>query len=91
MKVLKLERLGMFVELINSTINIIEKDKTVTLDFVNSDLAEFWFNSLVTQIESLADFTVQPLSGAFYFKKIQYIIDLHVNNVYYNKCSKEVR
>lgn len=58
MKVLKLERLGMFVELINSTINIIEKDKTVTLDFVNPDLAEFWFNSLVTQIESLADFTV---------------------------------
>lgn len=58
MKVLKLERLGMFVELINSTINIIGKDKTVTLDFVNPDLAEFWFNSLVTQIESLADFTV---------------------------------
>ncbi len=41
MKVLKLERLGMFVELINSTINIIGKDKTVTLDFVNSDLAEY--------------------------------------------------
>lgn len=58
MKVLKLERLGMFVELINSTINIIENDKTVTLDFINSDLAEFWFNSLVTQIESLEDFTV---------------------------------
>ncbi|MEJ1313686.1 hypothetical protein [Latilactobacillus sakei] len=56
MKVLKLERLGMFVELINSTINIIGKDKTVTLDFVNPDLAEFWFNSLVTQIESLQDF-----------------------------------
>lgn len=58
MKVLKLERLGMFIELVNSTINIIEKDKTVTLSFVNSDLAEFWFNSLITQIESLEDFTV---------------------------------
>ena len=56
MTVLEIKQIGLFVELENSTINIIGKDKTVTLDFVNSDLAEFWFNSLVTQIESLQDF-----------------------------------
>lgn len=56
MRVLKIESLDMFIELLSSTISIIEKDKSVTLDFVNSELAEFWFNSLVTQIESLQDF-----------------------------------
>lgn len=38
-----------------STINIVGS-KNIALKFIDASLAEFWFNSLVTQIESLQDF-----------------------------------
>jgi len=58
MKVLRIESIGIFVELISSTINIEGTGKSLHLNFVNRELAEFWFDSLTVQIESLDEFTI---------------------------------
>lgn len=55
MKCLMISSLDLMVELHGSTINIVGS-KNIALKFIDASLAEFWFNSLVTQIESLQDF-----------------------------------
>ncbi|WP_424349278.1 hypothetical protein ACPBEH_00080 [Latilactobacillus sp. 5-91] len=55
MKCLMIKRLDLMIELQDSTINIVG-NKNLELKFIEASLAEFWFNSLVTQVESLQDF-----------------------------------
>lgn len=57
MKVLRIESIGIFIELMNSSINI-EGKSNLTIDFKNDTLASFWFESLRTQIESLNEFII---------------------------------
>lgn len=57
MKVLRIESIGIFIELMNSSINIGGKSN-LTIDFKNDTLASFWFESLRTQIESLNEFII---------------------------------
>lgn len=55
MKVLRIESIGIFIELMNSSINIGGKSN-LTINFKNDTLASFWFESLRTQMESLNEF-----------------------------------
>lgn len=57
MKVLRIESIGIFIELMNSSINIGGKSN-LTIDFKNDTLVSFWFESLRTQIESLNEFII---------------------------------
>ncbi|WDC92802.1 hypothetical protein PSR33_09590 (plasmid) [Latilactobacillus curvatus] len=57
MKVLRIESIGIFIELMNSSINI-EGKSNLTIDFKNDTLASFWFESLLTQVESLDEFAL---------------------------------
>lgn len=57
MKVLRIESIGLFIELHDSSI-IIEGKSNLTIDFKNDTLASFWFESLLTQVESLDEFAL---------------------------------
>ena len=57
MKVLRIESIGIFIELMNSSINI-EGKSNLTIDFKNDTLTSFWFESLLTQVESLDEFAL---------------------------------
>ncbi|WHQ78065.1 hypothetical protein QFC96_09570 [Latilactobacillus curvatus] len=57
MKVLRIESIGLFIELHDSSI-VIEGKSNLTIDFKNDTLASFWFESLRTQIESLNEFII---------------------------------
>lgn len=57
MEVLQIESLGLFIELSGPSINI-EGTNKFTLEFKNEILANFWFESLKTQMESLDEFII---------------------------------
>lgn len=57
LKVLRIESIGLFIELHDSSI-VIEGKSNLTIDFKNDTLASFWFESLLTQVESLDEFAL---------------------------------
>lgn len=57
MKVLRIESIGLFIELHDSSI-VIEGKSNLTIDFKNDVLTSFWFESLLTQVESLDEFAL---------------------------------
>lgn len=57
MTVIEIERLGIFVELENSTINI-EGTENFKLEFQNEILAGVWFQTLLDLVETLPEFTI---------------------------------
>ncbi len=57
MTVLQIKELGLFIELHNSSI-LIEGKSNLTINFKNDTLASFWFESLLTQVESLNEFAI---------------------------------
>lgn len=57
MAVLQIKELGLFIELHDSSI-VIEGKSNLTIDFKNDTLASFWFESLLTQVESLDEFAI---------------------------------
>ncbi|WP_208422083.1 hypothetical protein [Latilactobacillus fragifolii] len=57
MIVLELEQLGIFVELENSTINIVGTEH-FSLEFQNEILAGIWFQTLLDLVETLPEFTL---------------------------------
>ncbi|MCM6843944.1 hypothetical protein NE293_04545 [Latilactobacillus curvatus] len=57
MTVLQIKALGLFIELHDSSI-VIEGKSNLTIDFKNDTLASFWFESLLTQVESLDEFAL---------------------------------
>ncbi|BCX29457.1 hypothetical protein [Latilactobacillus curvatus] len=57
MTVLQIKELGLFIELHDSSI-VIEGKSNLTIDFKNDTLASFWFESLLTQVESLDEFAI---------------------------------
>lgn len=56
MLVIEVERLGIFVELQDSTINI-EGKQNFNLEFQNDALAGIWFQTLLDLMETLPEFT----------------------------------
>ncbi|WP_413481254.1 hypothetical protein [Latilactobacillus sakei] len=57
MTVLEIKQIGLFVELENSTINIVGTEH-FTLEFQNEILAGIWFQTLLDLIETLPEFTL---------------------------------
>ena len=57
MTVLEIEQLGIFVELENSTINIVGTER-FSLEFQNEILAGIWFQTLLDLVETLPEFTL---------------------------------
>mgnify|MGYP000974777018 FL=1 len=57
MQVIEIEELGLFVELENSTINIVGTEH-FGLEFQNEILAGIWFQTLLDLVETLPEFTI---------------------------------
>jgi len=57
MTVLEIKQIGLFVELENSTINIVGTEH-FTLEFQNEILAGIWFQALLDLVEILPEFTL---------------------------------
>ncbi|WP_259770358.1 hypothetical protein [Latilactobacillus curvatus] len=57
MQVIEIEELGLFVELENSTINIVGTEY-FTLEFQTEILAGIWFQTLLDLVETLPEFTL---------------------------------
>ncbi|GED82638.1 hypothetical protein [Latilactobacillus phage TMW 1.706 P1] len=57
MQVIGIEELGLFVELENSTINIVGTEH-FGLEFQNEILAGIWFQTLLDLVETLPEFTL---------------------------------
>lgn len=57
MTVLEIKQLGLFVELENSTINIVGTEH-FGLEFQNEILAGVWFQTLLDLVETLPEFTL---------------------------------
>ena len=57
MQVIEIEELGLFVELENSTINIVGTEH-FSLEFQNEILAGIWFQTLLDLVETLPEFTL---------------------------------
>lgn len=57
MQAIEIEELGVFVELENSTINIIGTER-FELEFQSEILAGVWFQTLLDLVETLPEFTV---------------------------------
>ncbi|WP_157696690.1 hypothetical protein [Latilactobacillus curvatus] len=57
MTVLEIKQLGVFIELENSTINIVGTEH-FGLEFQNEILAGVWFQTLLDLVETLPEFTI---------------------------------
>lgn len=57
MQAIEIEELGVFIELENSTINIIGTEH-FGLEFQNEILAGIWFQTLLDLVETLPEFTI---------------------------------
>lgn len=57
MEALEIESLGIFIKLVGDSIYI-EGTDLLPFKFRNEILAKFWFDCLVTQIETLDEYTV---------------------------------
>lgn len=57
MQVIEIEELGLFVELENSTINIVGTEH-FGLEFQSEILAGVWFQTLLDLVETLPEFTI---------------------------------
>ena len=57
MQVIEIEELGLFVELENSTINIVGTEH-FGLEFQNEILAGIWFQTQLDLVETLPEFTL---------------------------------
>ncbi len=57
MQVIEIEELGLFVELENSTINIVGTE-IFRIEFQNEMLADIWFQTLLDLVETLPEFTL---------------------------------
>ncbi|WP_373711822.1 MULTISPECIES: hypothetical protein [Jeotgalibaca] len=57
MQAIEIEELGIFVELENSTINIVGTEH-FGLEFQNEILAGIWFQTLLDLVETLPEFTL---------------------------------
>ena len=57
MQAIEIEELGLFVELKNSTINIVGTEH-FSLEFQSEILAGVWFQTLLDLVETLPEFTI---------------------------------
>lgn len=57
MQAIEIEELGVFIELENSTINIVGTEH-FGLEFQNEILAGIWFQTLLDLVETLPEFTL---------------------------------
>lgn len=57
MQAIEIEELGLFIELENSTINIVGTEH-FGLEFQNEILAGVWFQALLDLVETLPEFTL---------------------------------